>query len=62
MKKKNSEKSCSSEKEEIKEFLLEDFVIEKDKKDCILGVGSFATVYLAICKKNMKKYAIKAVK
>lgn len=44
-----------------KKFKLEDFIIDKSRKESILGVGSFATVYLALCKKDMQKYAIKAV-
>ena len=42
---------------------LSDFEIIADgTKNTILGKGSFATVHLARCKRNDKKYAMKIVK
>lgn len=42
---------------------LSDFeIISHNSKDSLLGKGSFAAVYLARCKKNNRKYAMKIVR
>ena len=41
---------------------LSDFeILSHNKKDSLLGKGSFAAVYLARCKRNKRKYAMKIV-
>ena len=43
-------------------FELEDFEIHtEDDNQVMLGKGSFATVYLARCRKDNKLYALKVV-
>ena len=41
---------------------LSDFDIEEQGEgSCLLGKGSFASVYAVRCKRNNKKYALKVV-
>ena len=43
-------------------LLLTDFDVEEQSEgSCLLGKGSFASVYAVRCKRNNKRYALKVV-